>query len=250
MGQVKGRRGVKGARGATFVARLGSRLVILVGLTGGIGAGKSSVSSLLASRGAVIIDADAVVHELQRPGEPVVASIAARFGGHLIGLDGALDRAALATIVFGDSDALKDLNGIVHPAVGAEINRRIDVEAGTGHVVVLDIPLLAENPRPGLAATVVVDCPVDVAVDRLMHQRGFTETDARARIARQVSREQRLALATRVIDNSGDRATLERQVDELWAWLRALPPTTAEDLAAYRARPTPGESSATKTSTT
>ena len=224
--------------------------MILIGLTGGIGAGKSSVSSLLASRGAVIIDADAIVHQLQRPGEPVVASIASRFGAHLIGPDGALDRAALAAVVFGDADALKDLNGIVHPAVGVEINRRVDAEESTDHVVVLDIPLLAENPRPGLAATVVVDCPVDVAVERLMDQRGFTDGDARARIARQVSREQRLALATRVVDNSGDRATLERQVDELWDWLRCLPPTTADDLAAYRARPAPDESSATKTSAT
>jgi len=233
-----------------LVARLGSRLVILIGLTGGIGAGKSSVSSLLASRGAVIIDADAIVHELQRPGQPVVASIAARFGEHLIGEDGALDRAALATIVFGDADALKDLNGIVHPAVGVDINRRVDAQVGTDHVVVLDIPLLAENPRPGLAATVVVDCPVDVAVERLMHQRGFSESDARARIARQVSREQRLALATRVIDNSGDRATLERRVDELWAWLRALPATTAEDLAAYRARPAAAKATTTASTAT
>jgi dephospho-CoA kinase len=224
--------------------------VILIGLTGGIGAGKSSVSSLLASRGAVIIDADAIVHQLQRPGEPVVASIAARFGAHLIGPDGELDRAALAAVVFGDAAALKDLNGIVHPAVGVEINRRIDAEVDADHVVVLDIPLLAENPRPGLAATVVVDCPVEVAVARLTHQRGFTESDARARIARQVSREQRLALATRVIDNSGDRATLERQVDELWAWLVALPPTTADDLAAYRAWPAPATSPTSATSAT
>jgi dephospho-CoA kinase len=196
--------------------------VILVGLTGGIGSGKSTVSALLAARGAVIIDADAITRELQQPGQPVLDAIVERFGTEVLGPDGRLDRAALAAIVFADEDALRDLNGLVHPAVGREIARRIAAEQDTDHVVVLDIPLLAENPRDGLAATIVVDVPVDVAVDRLVRLRGMTEEDARSRIARQASREERVARADRVLDNRGELADLERQVDELWAWLVTL----------------------------
>ncbi len=208
--------------------------MILVGLTGGIGAGKSSVSQRLATLGAVVVDADAITRAVQGPGSPVLAAIAERFGPEVIAADGALDRAALAAIAFADGDALAALNRIVHPAVRAEIDARVDAEIATDHVVVLDIPLLAENPRAGLAATVVVDAPLEVAVARLERFRGISETDARARIARQASREDRLAIATRVIDNSGDLAALDRQVDALWRWLRSLPATTADDLAAYR----------------
>jgi len=197
--------------------------VILVGLTGGIGSGKSTVSALLAGRGAVIVDADAITRELQRPGQPVLAAIAERFGPGVLLPDGELDRQALATIVFGDPDALKDLNAIVHPAVGAEIARRIEAAAGTDAVVVLDIPLLAENPRKGLAATIVVDTPVEVAVDRLVRLRGMDEADARARVARQATREERAAGADRIIDNTGALVALETQVDQLWTWLQTLP---------------------------
>jgi dephospho-CoA kinase len=196
--------------------------VILVGLTGGIGSGKSTVSALLAARGAVIVDADAITRALQEPGQPVLAAIVDRFGEAVLHADGRLDRGALAEIVFADPDALEELNRIVHPAVGAEIARRIAAEQDTDHVVVLDIPLLAENPRDGLAATVVVDTPVDVAVERLVRLRGMTEEDARARIGRQATREERIARADRVLDNSGTVTDLERQVDELWAWLVTL----------------------------
>jgi dephospho-CoA kinase len=197
--------------------------VILVGLTGGIGSGKSTVSALLAERGAVIVDADVITRELQRPGQPVLAAIVERFGQNVLLPDGELDRPALAAVVFSDPDALKDLNAMVHPAVGAEIARRIEAARGTDAVVVLDIPLLAENPRKGLAATVVVDTPVDVAVERLVRFRGMDEADARARIARQASREERAAGADRIVDNTGDLGALEAQVDDLWAWLRTLP---------------------------
>jgi dephospho-CoA kinase len=200
--------------------------VILVGLTGGIGAGKSTVSAMLAERGAVIVDADQIARDLQSPGSPVLDAMAERFGSHILLDDGALDRAAVAKIVFNDEAALKDLNGIVHPAMQSEIQRQIDEQRSTDRVVVLDFPLLGENPRTGLAATVVVDIPVDVAVQRLVDQRGMNDDDARARINSQLSRDERLAAATHVIDNSGDRDSLIRQVDELWEQLLELPPVT------------------------
>ncbi len=197
--------------------------MILVGLTGGIGSGKSTVSELLAERGAVIIDADAVVREVQQPGSPVLAELAERFGPEVLTETGELDRAALARIAFADPEALADLNRIVHPAVGREMNRRIEAQRETSNVVVLDIPLLTERPRDGLQAIIVVDVPVEVQVRRLVEGRGFDENDARARIARQASREQRLATATYVIDNSGTIEDLVPQVDRLWAELTALP---------------------------
>ena len=197
--------------------------MILVGLTGGIGAGKSTVSAMLAERGAAIVDADQIARDLQSPGSPVLAAMAERFGSHIIRDDGSLDRAAVAAIVFNDEDALKDLNGIVHPAMQDEIQRQIDAHRGTDRVVVLDFPLLGENPRAGLSATIVVDIPVDVAVQRLVEQRGMDEADARARIGSQISREERNSSATHVIDNAGDRDALIEQVDALWAELVALP---------------------------
>ena len=194
--------------------------MLLVGLTGGIGSGKSTVSAMLAERGAIIIDGDAVVRELQQPGSPVVEAIAARFEG-VVGDDGHLDRSALAAIVFNDPAALADLNGIVHPPLGEEIRRRIDVERATDHVVVLDLPLLTERPRSDLDATIVVDVDPEIAVERLAKSRGMDESDARARMANQASREQRVAIATHVLDNSGDVEALEAQVDAVWAELSA-----------------------------
>ena len=197
--------------------------MILVGLTGGIGAGKSTVSAMLAERGAAIVDADQIARDLQSPGSPVLEAMATRFGGRILRDDGSLDRGAVAQIVFNDKAALDDLNGIVHPAMQDEIQRQIDQHRDTDRVVVLDFPLLGENPRKGLAATIVVDIPVDVAVERLVEQRGMDEADARARINSQISREQRLESATHVIDNGGDRDSLIRQVDELWTALHELP---------------------------
>lgn len=199
------------------------RHMILVGLTGGIGSGKSTVSAALAARGAVIVDADEVVRDVQQPGSPVLAKLAERFGAEVIAADGSLDRAALAGIAFADPDALKDLNGIVHPAVGAAMNRQVMDNVATGNVVVLDIPLLTENPRQGLQGKIVVDVPVETQVERLVKYRGFDEADARARIARQATRELRLETADFVIDNSGDPAALDEQIDRLWTWLQSLP---------------------------
>lgn len=211
--------------------------MILVGLTGGIGSGKSTVSAMLVERGAVLIDADAITREVQQPGRPLVAALAERFGADVVDSHGALVRARLAEIVFADPEALKVLNEIVHPAVGAEMAARIEGQRGSDAVVVLDVALLAENPRRGLAATVVVDCPIDIAVQRLVEFRSMDETDARARIARQATREARLAIADLVIDNSGAPDDLITQVDDVWRHLRTLPATTDEDLALYRKRP-------------
>ena len=197
--------------------------MILVGLTGGIGSGKSTVSAMLAERGAVIVDADQIARDLQQPGSVVLERMAERFGADIIRDDGSLDRGAVAAIVFNDEAALKDLNGIVHPAMQDEIQRQIEAHRDSDRVVVLDFPLLTENPRRGLAATIVVDIDPEVAVERLVAQRGMDEADARARINSQVSREDRLAMATHVIDNGGDIAALEGRVDELWDELVAMP---------------------------
>ncbi|MFV0307957.1 MAG: dephospho-CoA kinase [Desertimonas sp.] len=198
--------------------------MILVALTGGIGSGKSSVSRLLAERGAVIVDADAIVHELQAAGMPLLAVLAERFGDEIIKPDGSLDRPGLAAIAFADEQALKDLNEIVHPAVRDEIARRIDAERDTDRVVVLDTPLLSVTEGHEFAATIVVDTPVEVAIERLVGQRGMSENDARARIAKQITRDERNAKADRVIDNSADRSHLEGQIEPLWGWLGALSP--------------------------
>jgi dephospho-CoA kinase len=203
--------------------------VILVGLTGGIGSGKSTVSSLLADKGAVIIDGDAITRELQLPGQPLLQVIAERFGSEVTDHEGALVRQRLADIVFNDADALKDLNKIVHPAVGKELERRLAEQRATDNVVILDIPLLAENPRKGLCGTIVVDVPEDIAVQRLVMHRGMREDDARARMANQASREKRLAIADQVIDNTGTLEELRRRVDEVWLWAQTLPHVVDDD---------------------
>jgi dephospho-CoA kinase len=198
--------------------------VLVVGLTGGIGSGKSTVSALLAAKGAVVVDADAVVHELQRPGTAVFEAMVDRFGNGIVAADGSLDRSAVADIVFNDPDDLADLNGIVHPAVGAEIVRRMDELSTTDAVVVLDVPLMVESARGyPVAGLIVVDVDPEVAVRRLVEQRGMREDDARARIARQASREERRARADVVIENSGSLDDLAAQVDRAWRWIEALP---------------------------
>ena len=199
--------------------------MLRVGLTGGIGSGKSTVSAQLASLGAVVVDADAVAREVVEPGTPALAAVADRFGAAVLDRDGGLDRPALGRVVFGDPAALRDLEALTHPAIWARTAQIID-DAGPDAVVVHDMPLLVEK---GMGAdyhlVVVVGAAEEVRVRRLAEQRGMPEADARARIARQISRDERLATADRVIDNSGDRAALEAQVDDLWAWLHTLPQT-------------------------
>ncbi|MDQ3107827.1 MAG: dephospho-CoA kinase, partial [Actinomycetota bacterium] len=157
-----------------------SRTVLVVGLTGGIGSGKSTVASMLVARGAVLIDADAIVRELQAPGGEAYVGIVEHFGGGVVAADGTLDRPALAALVFGDDAARADLNRLTHPLVGREMATRMAAQASTDNIVVLDIPLLAERGRGAypVVAVIVVDCPVEVAVARLVAHRGFSEADA------------------------------------------------------------------------
>jgi dephospho-CoA kinase len=199
--------------------------VLLLGLTGGIGSGKSTVSALLAAKGAVIIDADAITREVQQPGQPVFEAMVDRFGAGIVAADRSLDRAALAAIVFTDEQSRKDLEHIVHPAVGAEMLKRLQEETDTDHVVVYDVPLLVEAARRAMsfAGVIVVDIDPEVAVQRVVEQRGMDEHDVRARIANQASRDERLSVADKVIDNSGTRDDLRHQVDEVWAWIQTLP---------------------------
>ncbi|HET8621395.1 MAG TPA: dephospho-CoA kinase [Acidimicrobiales bacterium] len=198
--------------------------MLVVGLTGGIGSGKSTVSAMLAAKGAVVVDADAVTREVQQPGTPVFAAMVERFGPGIVAPDGTLDRAAVAGIVFTDPDALAALNDIVHPAVGARIAERMTELAATGEIVVLDVPLMVESKRGyPVAALVVVDVDPEVAVRRLVEGRGMREDDVRARMSRQATREERLARADRVVDNSGSVDDLARQVDDLWEWIATLP---------------------------
>ena len=193
-----------------------------IGLTGGIGSGKSTVAALLTERGAVLLDADAIVRELQEPGTPVFVAMVKRWGDGIVAADGALDRQAVADRVFGDADELAALNTMVHPAVADEMTRRREALADTDATVILDIPLLVESGHEGLAGIVVVDVDPEVAVQRLVAHRGFSEGDARGRIARQASRDDRLARADVVVDNSGTVADLSAEVDRVWAWIEGL----------------------------
>jgi dephospho-CoA kinase len=201
----------------------------IVGLSGGIGSGKSTVARLLAALGATVIDADAIVHELQAPGSPLLAEIAAAFGPGVIAADGSLDRARLAAIVFRDPEARARLGAIVHPPVGAEIARRVALARSRGAaVVVLDIPLLFEGRarRTGTAArldydaTVLVWVPEETQLERQMARDGCSREEALRRIRAQMPLEEKKALADFVIDNSGTPEETERQVRALWETLK------------------------------
>jgi dephospho-CoA kinase len=199
--------------------------MLTVGLTGGIGSGKSTVSGLLAKRGAVVIDADLIAREVVEPGQPALEALVDRFGPSILTAGGDLDRPALAAVAFLDEAARLDLNRIVHPAVGALMAQRLAeaVAKGAG-VVVLDIPLLAEGGRDryDIAGVVVVDAPPEVALARLVGQRGMSEADALARIRSQASREERLAIADVVIDNQGGLVDLEEEVERAWPAILGL----------------------------
>ncbi len=199
---------------------LGGGQVRIIGLTGGIGAGKSTVEAILARRGAVVIDADQVAREVVEPGREAYWRIVEHFGPAVVGEGGALDREALARVVFADSDELRFLNSVTHPAIGEAILERITELSRTrpDAVVFLSLALLVETgavARYGLEAVVVVDVPPEVAVGRLVTSRGMTREGAKARVAAQAPRADRLRAADHVIDNSGDVKALEREVDRV-----------------------------------
>jgi dephospho-CoA kinase len=194
--------------------------VLRVGLTGGIGAGKSEVSRRLAAQGAVVIDADLIAREVVEPGTDGLAEVVAAFGDEVLRPDGALDRERLGDLVFADPELRSKLNAIIHPRVARRM-AELERAAGPGAIVVHDVPLIAENGRAGAYdVVVVVDAPPKVQAERLVRRRGMTREQARARMAAQATREQRLAIADIVIDNSGSLAELDRQVGDLWAQLR------------------------------
>ena len=196
-------------------------MAYIVGLTGGIGSGKSTVLAMLAERGAIAIDADAIVHDLQEPGTEVFQRMVEAFGDEIVGPDGRLDRPKVASLVFSDEGKRRELQGIVHPAVGVVVAEKL-ANAGDA-IVVIDVPLMAESPpRPerNYRVVIVVDASPEVQLERLI-ARGMDEADAEARMGAQASSEERLKIADHVIDNNGDIKSLESQVDELWAKLEA-----------------------------
>lgn len=196
--------------------------MILIGLTGGIGCGKSEVSRLLEKRGAVIVDADLIVRELQQPGGEIFLRMVEMFGNKVVATDGSLNRAAVANEVFKDADLLKKLNSLIHPVVRRVMNERVESHRATDKIVILDIPLLVENPREGLDGVLVVDLDPQTAIERIVSQRNMSIDDAKARVSAQSTREQRLAIADHVVDNSGDRDALAIQVDVAWSWITSL----------------------------
>ncbi len=196
--------------------------MLLVGLTGGIGAGKSTVAALLEARGAVVLDADAVARSVVEPGQPAFDELVAHFGAGIVGSDGALDRAALAAAAFATPDGKAALDAITHPPIHAEFGRRM-AEAPPDAIVVMDVPLLVESGNAaerGYEAVIVVEAPEQVRLDRLVG-RGLERSDAQARMKTQASDDQRREVATHVLDNTGDPAALAVQVDELWSDLEA-----------------------------
>jgi dephospho-CoA kinase len=203
----------------------------LVGLTGGIGSGKSTVAALLRAKGATVVDADEVARSVVEPGQPALAKLVERFGDGILDADGRLDRPALAAIAFADEEGRTALGEITWPAIGEEFERQIR-DAPEDAVVVCDVPLLVESKaaaaRP-YVAVVVVEAPLDVRLDRL-EIRGVPRDDAQRRMAAQASDEERRAVATHVLDNGGDLESLARQVDEVWAdLLTRQPPAEAPE---------------------
>ena len=195
----------------------------LIGLGGGIGAGKSTVSALLAARGAVIVDADLIARQVVEPGTATLEALVTKFGPTILSDDRTLDRKALAPVAFASTEGVAALNAITHPAIGAEINRQIRVHVGADRIVILDAALLFDRARPGLVGSIVVDVDPEVAIGRLVRFRGFDDADARRRVAAQMAREDRVAQADQVIDNSGSPEELAPQIDAVWEWIDTLP---------------------------
>lgn len=200
--------------------------VLVVGLTGGIGSGKSTVARMLAERGAVVVDADAIAREVVEPGQPAFDEIVARFGPEVVAADGTLDRERLADIVFADDEARAALNAMTHPRIGQRFFERVS-GAPDDAIVICDVPLLAESQAKMYGTVVVVEAPESTRLDRL-EGRGVRREDARARMATQAGDEDRRAIADVVIDNGGSLDAVTGQVDALWAKLLRM----AHDLVA------------------
>ncbi|TAN21023.1 MAG: dephospho-CoA kinase [Actinomycetota bacterium] len=198
----------------------------IVGLTGGIGSGKSTVSQKLAELGACVIDSDIIAREVVAKGSKGLAMVVERFGELVLANDGSLDRAKLASTVFSDPAALGNLNGILHPLIEAETKEQVIECISCGKIpVIIVIPLLFETnaaKRYGLSKVIVVDLPEDQAVQRVVASRDMSEEEVRSRIAAQASRQERLAGADYVIDNSVDPETLQQQVIDLWKELKTI----------------------------
>ncbi len=200
----------------------GSDVARRVGLTGGVASGKSTVSAILAELGAVVIDADVLAREVVAPGTKGLAAVVEEFGPEVLGPDGGLDRPRLGALVFADPGRRRALEAIIHPLVRARA-AELEAAAPPGTLVVHDIPLLAETGQAGgFDAVVVVDVPPEVQVDRMVRIRGMSEDEARARIAAQAAREDRLAVATYVVDNTGSLEELRARVEEVYAALADL----------------------------
>lgn len=195
--------------------------MLLLGLTGGIGSGKSTVSAEFARRGAIVIDADLVVRELQSPGGAVLAAMVEHFGDTILAADGTLNRQAVADIVFNDPEQLKALNAIVHPKVGEEIDGRIEAQRESDNVVILDVPLLVESKAYETEGIIVVDTDPEIAVQRLVEFRGFNADDARARMKLQATREERRAVAAFIVPNDGTQEELLTHIEECWIWIQS-----------------------------
>jgi dephospho-CoA kinase len=210
--------------------------MLMVGLTGGIGSGKSTVAALLAKRGAIVVDADAIAREVVEPGTPTLQKLVERFGPEILHPDGSLDRPALAALAFVDDATRKELEAITHPAIGELFLQRV-AQAAPGSIVVHDVPLLVESTRGyDYAAVIVVEAPLETRLDRL-EQRGVPRDDARRRIELQASDEERRKVATWVLDNGGDLTALERQIDPIWDELRRR---AADEQAAAQPGAKPG----------
>lgn len=200
--------------------------MVTIGLTGGIGSGKSTVAKMLVELGAVLVDADAISRQLMEPGSPVLDAVVAEFGSSILDAEDRLNRQALAGVVFADDSARERLNGIVHPAVRAESARQVEqaqAQPGFSGVVVEDIPLLAETGQAHrFDAVIVVETQLAARLERLIQARGMSEEDARARIAAQATDEERRAIATWTVDNSGSLEEARTQVERIWEKIGAL----------------------------
>lgn len=192
-------------------------MVMLIGLTGGIGAGKSTVAQLFEERGVPIVDADAIARDVVKPGQPALAELVEHFGDSILGADGELNRGKLAEVAFADAESHEALNAIMHPAISAETAKRIDALRGDHPVIVHDVPLLVEAGLAGnYDLTVLVDTPAELRLQRLTELRGMDPEDAKKRIAAQATDEQRRAVCDVALDNSGDIEHLRAQFEQMW----------------------------------